>query len=335
VAGLADEPTFAGELLGVRTWRVEEHPSGGEVLTALAVGTTWARGPEPIRAMCWGEPSRPSHVVPVADCSCGIYALYPNLPDAYDCAQACLAHPEEGTIAGVIEAWGKVEAHSSGFRAEWARPSILFATRSTLGRAKRLAAAYGARAQLVPSRSALRSELASLTPLSRETVSELLEIKRALLLTPARGDRWSCGFDLAEAGWTDELPRRGGPALFGVPFKVAPSGDALQALQSNRFNLAASIHLEVRATPGGGRIGIWDQMGELQIGELAVEEAPELADALAVGRVRRALIIWQWRDHETDERIAIRILASPIPNISIAAGPKCPPFMLAPDERLF
>jgi hypothetical protein len=71
------------------------------------------------RAEFLGRPAvSPPHAAPAPDCECGLYAWYaPN--SAY-------ARGGRGfVVTGAIAAWGRIEAHWQGFRAQFAQPVAL------------------------------------------------------------------------------------------------------------------------------------------------------------------------------------------------------------------
>ena len=122
-----DPPLFAGEIHGVRRWKVRRNR-----LVAPFRDTEWRPG-RPLRAECdlHADPPYPG-------CGCGLYAFHPHVVDID-------AHA--GEVFGVIEAWGRIEVHAEGFRAEYARPAALFwraaEPESERRRIERLAKRYG------------------------------------------------------------------------------------------------------------------------------------------------------------------------------------------------
>lgn len=56
--------------------------------------------------------------VPGAECHCGLYA-YHEVPEEW--REGAL----KGNVGGVIQAWGRMEVHSNGFRAEYAEVALL------------------------------------------------------------------------------------------------------------------------------------------------------------------------------------------------------------------
>ena len=90
------------------------------------------------------------HRAPEPDSGCGLYAVHPH---AVEAALAYLGGRPGGAIAGIVEAWGRVELHEGGFRAQYARPiAFAVAAEPASGDPARTAAriAHGYRAELVP-----------------------------------------------------------------------------------------------------------------------------------------------------------------------------------------
>jgi len=101
-------------IYGLRQWAADRL-NGTPRLSALVQSELWPAHGEPLHATCIGR----SHDAPDARCSCGVYAWHPT--DEH----ASLAFPPrvwDGAVTGIVEAWGEVEAHAAGFRAQYARP---------------------------------------------------------------------------------------------------------------------------------------------------------------------------------------------------------------------
>ena len=101
-------PDFIEPVIGYRAWRVAHDAR----LRAWTAATNWSPGVN--RARCHaarlGVGRRRRHAAPDPDCMCGLYALN-------DFRDARLA---AGDVRGAIAAWGSVEVHRTGFRAEFA-----------------------------------------------------------------------------------------------------------------------------------------------------------------------------------------------------------------------
>lgn len=97
-----------GKLVGWRQWRVGDD---GELLPGFR-GGAWQPG-ENVATCATG------HAAPDSDCHCGLHAYY-ALPDGHWGWGGTLGH-----VKGVVLAWGAVELHPDGFRAERMQPLCL------------------------------------------------------------------------------------------------------------------------------------------------------------------------------------------------------------------
>lgn len=146
-------PDLVQPIIGFRMWTAENgllRSSGaGNALWDPDVTVAECEGFDKVRALIppslahlLDEPevSREPHPAPKADCGCGLYAYHG--PQALDGV----------AIFGAIAAWGRVEVHEVGFRAEKARIVALAIDDSCLydkprrELIERLAATYGAKA---------------------------------------------------------------------------------------------------------------------------------------------------------------------------------------------
>jgi hypothetical protein len=119
---VGDAPVVPGRLYGLRCWRAGQ----GRRLEAPFTRQTWQAGASPTRARCTAGSG---HHSPASRCGCGLYALHPT---AVQCQasfgaiqRAAAASVHDAEIVGIVAAWGEVELHESGFRAEYARPHVL------------------------------------------------------------------------------------------------------------------------------------------------------------------------------------------------------------------
>jgi hypothetical protein len=109
------DPLLPGRLYGLRTWRVVD--AGGERrLAGPYQNTPWPTDGRPMRAVCVRGGA---HAAPAPGCQCGVHALHPRRRSA----RRVLAGRRD--VPGVLEAWGDVELHESGFRAAYGRPCAL------------------------------------------------------------------------------------------------------------------------------------------------------------------------------------------------------------------
>ncbi len=112
-----------GRLYGVRRWQVLPDVSGAPRLTGLN-RIPWRSGGQTTAARCKGGGVAHKGPAPEGTCRCGLYAIHP-----WAIAESSvfgLAVPSGGLeVAGVVEAWGVVQVHGEGFRAQYARPTAL------------------------------------------------------------------------------------------------------------------------------------------------------------------------------------------------------------------
>jgi len=125
------DPLVPGLVHGFRTWDLALDRDGRPGLVGYGE-TRWNGGGEPTRARCLPGEVTLTHPegagVPADGCSCGLYANHPwgRDPNSDFCRVDGLGlEPDE--VFGVVEAWGGLEVHAEGFRAEFARPIALFA----------------------------------------------------------------------------------------------------------------------------------------------------------------------------------------------------------------
>lgn len=143
---MTDVPLVAGPIYGLRSWRVSG-ARGEECLVAPHRGTPWPVGGELLKAQC---PVTLVHSPPEPGCGCGLHAWHPTRKAA---RRACGYRRE---VAGILEAWGAVELHADGFRAECGRPyALVLLPRGNAALLKRLAAVYDARLLVLRSPRAL------------------------------------------------------------------------------------------------------------------------------------------------------------------------------------
>jgi hypothetical protein len=98
---------------------LRDHETGVVMIMTTTAGVTIPVGE-------W-ESLTPPHEAPAPGCHCGLYALHaPTFwygPDATRAQGGLLGrHPASGCyVAGLVAAWGRMEVHADGFRAERAR----------------------------------------------------------------------------------------------------------------------------------------------------------------------------------------------------------------------
>lgn len=118
-------------------------------LVSLGFGITWARAgieakcfkghlPSIARAFKLVESVAPSdrHPVPDEDCTCGIYAVKTlSLLVEENAIASCrrLDWIQDRLVLGAVDLWGKVVIHERGYRAQFARPTQLWANPAFAG----------------------------------------------------------------------------------------------------------------------------------------------------------------------------------------------------------
>lgn len=134
-------PVLQGEIVGRRGWKVDPEEGRGEVWPSTPLlRSSWAPRawfPGDNQAFCYPH-SR--HAAPRVGCECGLHALYkPETVPTWLSGRL-----EMGlAIRGLVTAWGDIEAHVEGFRAEYARVAALVDEPKLLpGLARRIADHY-------------------------------------------------------------------------------------------------------------------------------------------------------------------------------------------------
>ncbi|MGH2992784.1 MAG: hypothetical protein ACRDL1_04530 [Solirubrobacterales bacterium] len=120
-AHTADPPLIAGAVHGIRTWSML-WTRGGDVALAGFGGYEWEGGGRATRAEC---DAHSAGRAPDPECGCGLYALHPRAGAEGRLALEPSAAWNDRQVTGIVEAWGTVELHADGFRAEYARPVAL------------------------------------------------------------------------------------------------------------------------------------------------------------------------------------------------------------------
>lgn len=93
---------LTGKIFGWREWNVSDV---GDLIPVGVGGDSWLAGVNTARCRYHEHPA-PDH-----DCECGLYARY-----GWD----QVGDSDRTTVVGVVAAWGEVELHADGFRAEYA-----------------------------------------------------------------------------------------------------------------------------------------------------------------------------------------------------------------------
>ena len=115
--------TFVAEKLhGLRAWHIGVDQEGAIRLSGLHLNEPWPHTGKTNWARCSLTHVR-KHKAPAAQCNCGLYALHPW--SAEDRSELQLEVHGRLSVVGVVEAWGQVQLHEEGFRAQFARPAAL------------------------------------------------------------------------------------------------------------------------------------------------------------------------------------------------------------------
>lgn len=122
-------------IVGFRLWKPRRIDKGLLRLTSTYIGAVWEPGanhaehrPRSLGQSyrVWPEDKYAPHSAPAPECSCGLYAMHtPELaaPDPF--GPAAYSPTSVPYVIGAVIAWGEIEVHASGFRAEYAMPLML------------------------------------------------------------------------------------------------------------------------------------------------------------------------------------------------------------------
>lgn len=327
---------FTEPIHGVRTWEVVDGPDGEPLLCGWAVNQVWPPG-ERYRAACVARSFprmrvrgrlREPHLAPHPDCSCGIYAYHPARLDARRELVDKLSRCESSGVIGAIEAWGRLEVHEQGFRAEQARPVVLYrcgtpweASRDSFAR---LAEAYGVGIVELDDISELRGALAELGGLDRRVVRRLVAEALDLELEPFReerkepfgGTRQASGFRPAPPRRDEQRRRLPQPRY--LSFVV--EGGSAAVLRDERFNLCRDVELrEVRPPSGPRRIEVTARGCRLRAGWVPAGLCSEVRRLLREPGAR-AIVAAHERYGRDGPRQALEVLVTPHPRVSVWVG---------------
>ncbi len=283
---MTEAPFFAGRIEGVRGWNISDDLE----LHGRGMGSSepWAAAGSPTEASCLYH----DHAAPDVDCGCGLYALHPQT-EILEWAGSLTP----GGVAGVVEAWGRIELHEVGFRAQFSRPKLLFEPAphliSTEGLAMIRATAERYRIPVVRlPRAEHASEWCRVRQigLSTEVVDEMLlkEVRLILRRTSRvsldrrwlRVGVWPEVVDGSEVRpRIDELP---GVQVCTVRVR---GPEAIAAFESEEFDPGNELRLVRKATWDYEGVDVCSQAGR-RLGPLAWPIAREIGPRIAAGRVR-------------------------------------------------
>lgn len=320
---------IAGRIHAVRAWNlISEAGTGRMLLGSLVHHTVWPTGP--VSAECSAHLHRGTHV-PGPECSCGFYAHH-----LADVDHEMLAESHEIDQAlGVIEAWGRIEVHETGVRAEHVRLVALLADDSApseyLDELESAARAYGVGVVSLAGDRALRRYLhRELSGLDEPFVERLLRDSHSHLLEPA-----ACGYisrrgepvggfgykvgarEVRPKRWQNRVPV---DERSLIVVRVAGTSHHEEALQSEVFDPGSSLALLLEPdNPGDpNAVGVWDAALERRVGYVPRRSAGEVGARLRAGRVARVDSLWQWRDLRSGRRTGMHLLISATPRVEFS-----------------
>ena len=329
----AQTPLVPGSLYGLRSWRIDA--TSGR-LAGLVYNEPWPVGPEPMVAECSarpdGHPPEQMH-----ECTCGVYAYHPSAGVAKRLRAVLRTHGQriapDTHVMGVMRAWGQVELHATGFRAQFAKPHALV-------RFHRTSRADGELIETVARRCEAelwdlrgwrdyweRCEAEGLIGLDPTTREDLLAPAREILLRPdARA--------FVSEGNSSEPIGGAGYELLGSTCGYGPRGEGgrcddfgslalrvvgghyrARALQDPAFEPGRPLRL-VRDTANlhhGGAVAVWDEHLRVQAGFVARRWAKAVGEMLDSGRLAETRAIWQWRNLRSGERTELWMLLARSP----------------------
>ncbi len=284
---------FAGTVEGVRAWNLSDDLE----LRGRGLGEEigWAAGGQPTEATCLHSP----HAAPEPSCSCGLYALHPQANHS-----RWLRSILSAGVAGVVEAWGRIELHEVGFRAQFARPKLLFEpanhliSAEALARLRDVAERYDVPVVPLPT-SAHAGEWCRTRGmgLARQLVEDL--VIRDFRIFLRRGTRVTDdGRWLTVGLWPEvrEPPDSDGAweLRTGLPnelpgvrtCRVRIRGeDAARVFHSEEFDPGRKLRLIGRSTWDYEGVDVWSLGGELRLGALSSRTAREVGPRLRAGRI--------------------------------------------------
>jgi hypothetical protein len=307
---MSDEPFFAGSIHGIRAWQIEADLR----LSGLGNGSgqRWSDGGRFTEAICL----RHHHPAPRSECSCGLYALHTS----QSLGDWIYLEPD-GRVSGVVEAQGRVELHRDGFRAQLARPTVLFSPtphRASAEHLRKIAAAaerYDAQLVELPG-PAYAGEWARTSGLglSAEAIEDsflqglAIRLRRTSRIS-RDGARLTAGvwpeIDIAASAGQNPWrrpPRTGVRKLPGFSFcRLRAAWDGRGCVRNDEaFAPGSPLRLVDAGRPGGDpRVEVWDQHGELELGPLPARLSAQVRRRIGAGRAleARCLTRTTWLRH--------------------------------------
>lgn len=335
IGHVCDFTVIPGVIHGLRQWSI--YSEGSRLrLGSLNPSFIWPLD-EIVDAACRRrncfEEEPEEHDPPGAGCSCGVYAFHPSGREGQALAESVVA-PEgpggpdgEGWPAyGVISAWGRIEVHEEGFRAQHATPVALLIGKdwhdSEWGAAiDALGREYGLAVVEIDDPTEVEQVCAERWPgLTDELVTELLVGELEVVLEPAttslilRDDQPIAGNGLAFAGhryrpwfWDPEwlIDERGLRVV-----RVAGTSHTRDTIQGDEFAPGRAVRLvrDVSDEDDPWAVAIYDEAGVVKAGCVPRRVSGEVCRDFEERRLGEAFVAWQWRDLRTGERIGLCVL---------------------------
>lgn len=231
-------------------------------------------------------------------------------------------------MIGIVEAWGRVEVHVDGFRAEWARPKALVSfgddPRSRYSSARRAAEKHELELVCVRDPADLLRTMrargwAGLDP---NRVEELVIAGSEVVLAPGADgflDRFDepiggYGFHILVSATPLAQQVRPEAQLPGTIVTKVSRTEEFSGLRDRGFDPGRRVKL-VREDNlrRGCTIGIWDEHERVQVGYLPHLHSRRVRRLLAAGKFIDARVIWQWRRLRSGERSGLQLLISRCP----------------------
>lgn len=102
-------PDLMDHVVGYRAWNLD-----GSRIKPIGMGEDVWEGGKEVRATCTHGHM---HIAPDPDCECGLYAWHSF--------EQVRGGARGDQVFGAVQAWGHIEVHGTGFRAEYMRPVML------------------------------------------------------------------------------------------------------------------------------------------------------------------------------------------------------------------
>jgi hypothetical protein len=334
IGAVCDFTVVPGVIHGLRAWEVHEFGSR-LLLGSIARAVIWTPD-EPMVARCaagWypgGDPE--THPAPGYGCSCGINAYHPFADNAEFVVEEARA-PDPGcdgasdwTVYGVISAWGRVEVHEAGFRAEHGRVAAILSSGDWEGTPYAAAIEGVAREYGVPvidvetPDQLLRICRRRYPGLSEELVDDLLvdeheiTLKRAELSLEFGGARIfnGAGYLIEGERYRPEVfdPEWALSHRFARVIRVAGARYTGDAIQRSAFDLSHPVRLvaEPENPHDPDAVAIYDADGETRVGYVPRSLAYAVKRDLERDRLGQPTVIWEWRKPSSGRREGICVL---------------------------